>query len=430
MNYANAIKYLDGFSNYEKRAHVLKARFSLSPIKKLMKRMDNPHLFYPAIHVAGTVGKGSVSHSLSEVLTAAGYRTGLYTSPHLIDIRERIRIDGKKVAKKVFAEAVERVKEAVGGDVDMFTYFEVLTAAAFEIFSSQGVDIAVVESGLGGRLDTTNVVCPIVSVITTIGWDHQSVLGNRLSLIASEKAGIIKKRVPVVSAPQRNSAKRVLVSKAGRLKSELYIIKPNQYAVKNEDGSHTIKLSGINDFKARFSLNGDFQTINLGVVIKTIENLKEKGFEIEKRDIVRGLSKVDLQGRMQKIEWKGRRIVIDGAHNVTAVAALRESLTSEKADSKRIIIIAGIMKDKDVNGIMKELAGIGREIIVCAMPYDRAAGKEDLACDAINYFSKVHKADSMIEALKIALNTCDPKDLICITGSLYMASEALSIFMK
>lgn len=429
MTFDTAINYLNRFSNYEKKAHQLKARFSLEPIRGMMRKMDHPQKQYPAVHVAGTVGKGSICHMLEAILAAAGYSAGLYTSPHLNDIRERIRINSRMISKNAFAGAVDKVRARANDDFDRYTYFEILTAAAFQEFADRKVDLAIIETGLGGRLDATNVIRPLISVIATIGRDHMHVLGDRLSDIAAEKAGIIKHGAVTVSAPQKPSAMKVIRETCSKKHSSLIVADTRETvrSVGNSGGKdrYQIKMTGYEPFELALPLAGGFQAVNLATVIKTAEQLSNKGFEIGPLEIKRGIEDMSFPGRMERIAGKTKQItyILDGAHNEPAAKALASHLI-KTLKNKHVLLIVAMMKDKDYDSVLRELRPIGNRIIVCGLPCERAWAAGELARFAAKYFSCVLVAENMENAVKIAEKKLPPGGCVCITGSLYAVAEA------
>ncbi|MFA6449605.1 MAG: folylpolyglutamate synthase/dihydrofolate synthase family protein [bacterium] len=429
MKFTDSIRYLDNFSNYEKKAHLLKARFTLTQIKTLMKLMDYPQKRYPAVHVAGTVGKGSVCHMIAASLTAAGYKTGLYTSPHLNDIRERIEIDGRMISKSAFADAVERVKSVAKDKYDIYTYFEILTAAALGAFANIGVEIAVVETGLGGRLDATNVVSPFISVITPIGWDHQQVLGNTLSGIAGEKAGIIKRGEAVVSTAQRHEAMSVIRAACEEKHAALFISRPGDLAipVKSDAGSdrYEIKMKCECRFEVDLPLSGSFQRQNLAAALMVLELLDTKGFHAGSESIKKGIENMRFPGRMEKIKVQSGQgeCILDGAHNVPAARAFAEHIAKNET-GRDIVLVVGMMRDKDAKGVLKELSAVRCRIITTGLMYDRAFKSGPLAEIASGYFKAPLKANSMDEALRMGARLLKSNGLLCVTGSLYAVAEA------
>ncbi len=434
MNYKESLQYLDNFSNYEKKAHELKARFSLSQIRALMRKLDHPEKKYPAIHVAGTVGKGSVCHILEAALTEAGFKTGLYTSPHLIDIRERIRLNGRMIRKPAFAASVDRIKIVAGEEYARYTYFEILTAAAFLFFADSEVDIAIIETGLGGRLDATNVVPPFISIITQIGWDHQHVLGNTLSKIAAEKAGIIKRGTNVVSAPQRPQAKAVIEKTCLNKRANLFPVGMNEIIETDVyvPQKYKVNLNYADTFELELPLEGNFQKQNLAVAMKTIEILSGKGFQVRPESIVNGVEKMCFPGRMERIPMQKRQggYLLDGAHNQTAAHALACHLIREKHEKRNIILIIGMMKDKDAPSVLRELSQITETVITCGLPYDRAYNAGTLNEIAKCFFSAAYEADTMKDALEMGRKMLKDGDLLCVTGSLYAVAEAKKLLQN
>jgi len=434
MNFEESVNYLDKFSNYEKRAHELKARFSLEPVRELAARLGNPQNSYPAAHVAGTVGKGSVCFMLEAALEAAGFKTALYTSPHLNDIRERLRIGGRTVSHRGFTRAVSYARVAAREHFDRYTYFEVLTAGSFALFAAEKVDIAIIETGLGGRLDATNIVNPLVSVITTIGWDHQDVLGRRLCDIAREKAGIIKPGVDTVSAPQKPSAMKVIASACARSKSELYVARPAGAVKLIEERADTtayeVSYQGDAPLEVELPLAGGFQRINLAVALRALERLSAHGFGADPAALRCGLAGIEFSGRMERFERGGVEFILDGAHNATAAAALAAHLAPHGAPGRKIILVVGMMRDKDHDAVLRELSAVGGTIVVCGLPFERAWPAARLAPFAARHFSKVIEKNTMEGALRAAALAAGRRGRVCVTGSLYAVAEARAVFQR
>lgn len=431
MNYRQANDYLDNFSNYEKKAHLLKPRFSLTEIRKLLAKLGNPEKNYPSIHVAGTVGKGSVCHMVESVLREAGCRTALYSSPHLVDIRERITAGGRMITKKDFLHSVEKIRDVVGDVFDELTYFEVLTALAFDYFADRRVDIAIVEVGLGGRLDATNMVPPFVSAITTLGWDHVAVLGPSLSDIAAEKAGIIKRGAAVVVSPQHWRAMRVIEETCRSKKAKLAAASPRS-TVRHAGADQGREIFEIMRGAAagrnvRLPLLGDFQAINLSTALEVISVAADRGgFPVCADNIIRGLESVSFPGRMEYVKLDGAACdaIIDGAHNAPAADALADSLAARYGDNPHVIFLIGMLQDKDADTVMKRLARAGRSVVVTELPFDRSTPAGALECVAKKYFDNVYVTENMHDAIKKAVSLSKNKDAICITGSLYAVAEA------
>lgn len=430
MNFDECFEYLNNFTNYEKKALVLKPRFSLAGIKKLLKLMGTPHTKYPSVHVAGTVGKGSVCNMVERVLRESGYRTGLYSSPHFIDVRERITISGSMISKEDFIVGVEKLRDIVGNNFDELTYFEMMTALAFDYFAREEVDVVIAEVGLGGRLDATNVLNPLVSVITRLGWDHVKVLGPRLSDIAAEKAGIIKRGCSVVTPIQKPAAAEVIEKTSKRLKADLRV------ADKDKLFKHIGPVAGGELFdvnlgrhepeRIKLPLSGSFQAENLAVALETIEALRERGFLCRPEYIKSGLEKVVFPGRMELVHRRGRPcVMLDGAHNQPAARALAESLVQRSSFGKPVdAFIVGMMKDKDCAAVLKELSPASDRIILVTLPYDRAMSAAELKKLAVKHFKHVKVANDMCDAIATASCGKTSKCLVCVTGSLYAVAEA------
>lgn len=430
MNFEECFDYLNNFTNYEKKAHLLKPRFSLAAIKKLLKLMGNPQNKYPTVHVAGTVGKGSVCNMVERVLRESGYRTGLYISPHFVDVRERIALSGTMISKENFVLSVEKLREIVGDNFDELTYFEMMTALAFDYFAREEVDVAVIEVGLGGRLDATNVLNPQVSVITRLGWDHVKVLGPRLSDIAAEKAGIIKRGAAVVTTEQKPAAAEVIEKTCKKLRSELRVAEKEKWFthVGPAPGGEIfdINLGRHDPERVKLPLSGSFQAENLAVALETIEALRERGFLCKPDSIKNGLEKVVFPGRMELVHRRGRPcVMLDGAHNQPAARALADSLNNRSSFKNPVdTFIVGMMKDKDCVAVLKELSACGDRIILITLPHDRAMPAPNLKKLAAAHFKYVTTAPDMCAALVTASGDKSSKCLICVTGSLYAVAEA------
>ncbi len=387
MNYNSAIKYLESF---RKRG----IRLGLERIENILHQLGVPQDGFRSIHIAGTNGKGSVAAMLSSILTKAGYRTGLYTSPHLVDYTERVRIDEKDISRVKFANAVAEVKKAIERlPHNDLTEFEVLTAAAFLLMAEEKVDIAIIEVGLGGRLDATNVITPILSVITNIDYDHMDVLGNSIISIAKEKAGIIKDGVPVVVGPTRG----------------LNIIKN---ICKQKDSKLTI-ARGRASIKS--PLEGGHQVINTSITMAAVKELGELGFDIGHRSAVQGLKSTRWPGRLQIISRKPL-MILDGAHNPAGAKALRAYLSTL---GKKITFVIGMQNNKDIDRYVRMLKPLAERFYVVQSSNPGAISKHELA-KMIG--SKAIVAKDIKSALKIAKIQGLP---VCVTGSLYLIGDHL-----
>jgi dihydrofolate synthase/folylpolyglutamate synthase len=392
-----------------------------------MSIFGNPHHSFRSVHVAGTNGKGSTSAMIESILRTSGVRTGLFTSPHLLSFTERIRINGEEIGEDEVIALAEEVKTAAGKLEDFSpTFLEVVTAMAFLHFRNKGVDWAVVETGLGGRLDATNVIVPEVSVITRIGLDHCDFLGSTLPEIAREKAGIIKKSVPVVSADQEAEAMGVIAAKSAGKQSALYVFGKEFTAgpVSESFGGITFHYSGDRDYRdLRVPLPGGHQVVNAALALKAVEVISPlfSGLHL---DIGKGLAVVRWPGRLEMVK-EDPPVLIDGAHNPQASLALSDHLKKVVlAKYRRIILVIGAMGDKNIEGILEPLLPLASEILFAAPAYGRAASPERLAAAAARMGYSSIVAQSVAEAIAKAEELRLPGDLILITGSFYTIGEA------
>jgi dihydrofolate synthase/folylpolyglutamate synthase len=361
----------------------------------LLESIGNPHQRLSFIHVAGTNGKGSVCAMLDSCLRAAGHRTGLYTSPHLVDFRERIRVDGVKFSEEETAHGLTRLRKAAEAWGHKPTFFELSTVLAFDHFERAGCDVVVLETGMGGRLDSTNVVAPLVSVITPIAMDHMAWLGDSLAKIAAEKAGIIKPGAPVISSPQQASAAEILTAKALASVSEIrFIDAPTDLPV---------------------ALTGTHQFWNAAVAIAA---LGASGLYCPPEAIAKGLATVKWPARFQRV---GERVIIDGAHNEHSAEALR-STWHEVFGTQKAVIVFGTLRDKEYAATLHILENIGHEFLFVPVRNERS--EEPSVLKALTSLPSRHFPD-LPSALKAALHT---SHAVLVTGSLFLAGEALENF--
>ncbi len=420
MSYQQAIGYLYGLQQQG-------MKFGLDNIRTLMSIFGNPHRTFRCVHIAGTNGKGSTSAMIESVLRTSGVRTGLFTSPHLLSFTERVRVNGEEISEDEVIALAEEVKAAAGKIEDFSpTFFEVVTTMAFLHFRNKGVDWAVVETGLGGRLDATNLVVPEVSVITRIGLDHCDFLGSTLREIAREKAGIIKEGVPVVSANQEPEAMEVIDAKSAEKRSALYTFGKEFTAqpVSEYFGGITFHYSGDNEYcDLRVPLSGGYQVVNSALSLKAVEIISS-GFPGLRLDIVKGLAEVRWPGRLELVK-EDPPVLIDGAHNPQASRSLADFLKKIVLNKyRRIILVIGAMGDKNIEGILEPLLPLASEILFAAPAYGRAASPERLAAAAAKMGCSSVIAGSVAEAVVKAEELQRPGDLILITGSFYTIGEA------
>jgi dihydrofolate synthase/folylpolyglutamate synthase len=370
---------------------------------------------------------------LAEMLRGCGLRVGLYTSPHMMNIRERIVVDGEMVSENNFAKAVAAVAAvAPKAKVPAPTYFEVLTAAAFRYFAQEELDIAVVETGLGGRLDATNVILPEVVGLTSISFDHVAQLGSTLESIAREKAGVMKKGVPVISAPQRDNVKAVFREAAAAVSA------PLRFADEDVDFSYRFEFSRDAGKHARICVTtptsrfehvhvpllGEHQAVNCNVALRMLDILKTRGLAIDDQRAVEGLANVNLPGRMQMIR-ETPRILVDGAHNAASVDALMRAIGQNITYDSMVVIFA-CHKDKDVAGMIRRIQLGADKVIFTSVGTTRSAEPAELAAQYMEVSGKVAQVGETLEdAMQIAMAAVSREDIICITGSFYLVAEAM-----
>ena len=429
FTYEEALDYIYSFTDYEKTTSYRYAPkfFDLARMERLLASLDNPHRRFPSVHIAGTKGKGSTAAMTASVLQAAGYRTGLYTSPHLHTFRERIRVDGQPIERAEVVALAERLRPLVEG-VEGITTFEVMTAMAFLYFVERGVDFAVLEVGLGGRLDATNVVSPLVSVITSLSYDHTHILGHTLAQIAREKAGIIKRRVPVVSAPQPPEAMAVIEQVCREREAELLVVGRDWTWEAGEANlkGQWFKVAGGGGQEASRSfwipLLGRHQLINATIVVAAVEMLRQRGVHIPEASLREGLRRVRWPGRLEIL---GRKpfLVVDCAHNADSAQKLATALR-ELFAYRDLILVFGASADKDIRGMMRALLPLAREVILTRAHHPRAADPGALREEARSLGWEVAISEDVASALSQALELAYEDDLVCVTGSTFVVAEA------
>ncbi len=433
MDYRSALKYILGLTNYEKSLKELYSpgNVDLERVRVLLRRLGSPESGLKIVHIAGTKGKGSTAAMISSVLRKAGYRVGLFTSPHLHTFRERVQVDGELISGEDFAAAIERVKPHVeelnaAGEHGYITTFEALTAMALLYFAEQGVEALVFEVGVGGRLDATNVVTPEVSVITSVSRDHTELLGETLAEIAGEKAGIIKPGIPVVVAPQRPEAEEAIERIARERGSEMVNVGREVVWRSLEHGGWGQKLlvrDFENEYRVSMPLIGDHQQENAATAITALSVLRSKGWRISDGDIVDGFGDIRWPGRMEEL---GRRplVIADGAHNGDSARRLREAL-QKYYEFRKAVLVVGVSADKNVEDIASELVPLAPTVILTKSRHARAAEPDSIADAFRRPDIIVGTTGSVKEALQRARELASEEDLVCVTGSLFVVGEAI-----
>ncbi|MDX2200600.1 MAG: folylpolyglutamate synthase/dihydrofolate synthase family protein [Phycisphaerae bacterium] len=433
-NFRAAIAYLDGTYNYEKmvRTQYNETKFNLARMQRLLSMIGNPHKAIPAIHIAGTKGKGSTCHMLASMLQKAGHKVGLYTSPHFVDIRERIVVNGSLISESTFAKLIDRLAGVASSmSADPPTFFEYLTAAAFLHFAEQNVAYAVLEVGLGGRLDATNVCQPLVCGITNISYDHMQQLGHRIEQIAEEKAGIFKPGIPVIAAPQPIPVKKVLKRVAAKVGTDLKFIGNEiefsyRFEASRSSGPHTRIC--MNTPNSRFDhlqvpLLGEHQAFNCGVAVGIIDTLRAMGHKITEQHAIDGLDGLRIEGRLEQVKTAPRTIV-DAAHNAASVRALMKAI-GQNIGYDSMVVIFGCAGDKDIDGMMTQLQLGADKVIFTSIPSPRSADPKELLARFVEKSGKMAQlAPNLEQAYQIAQSCVTREDLVCITGSVYLVGEA------
>ena len=427
MNYQETLDYLFNvtplFQNIGKDAY----KEGLDNTIILDNHFNNPHKKFRTIHIAGTNGKGSCSHTIAAILQSAGYKTGLYTSPHLIDFSERIKVNGEPVEKEFVIDFVKQNK-------DFFeplhpSFFELTTAMAFLYFAEKEVDVAVIEVGLGGRLDCTNIITPDLSIITNISFDHTQFLGNTLKDIAKEKAGIIKEKKPVIIGEYTPETKTVFEDKAKSTNSDIIFAEDNKLIngyKQTENGLLLYKSDKIKDLYGE--LNGLYQVKNTNTILNAVYKLIGLGYNIDETNIKNGFKNVchltGLMGRWQKLE-ENPTIICDTGHNIGGMKYIVEQLSRMKYDKLHIII--GMVNDKDINGVISLLPKNAKYYFTQAS-VKRALPAEQVKEIANNHGLKGEAYSSVEKALTIAKNNAKENDLIFIGGSTFIVADLIVLY--
>jgi len=419
-SYENCLKTVYGFRRFG-------IKLGLSTIRKILTDLGDPQDAFACIHVAGTNGKGSVASSLASILHHSGYKTGLYTSPHLVRFNERIQVNNRPISNEKVVASYSAVKDAHFGKRDP-TFFEFTTAMALFEFAAQKVDWAVIETGMGGRLDATNIINPALSIITNISLEHREYLGNTLTQIAGEKAGIIKNRTPVVTGVRQRKAFTEIERIAAKKKAPLFRLGTDFKVRRNQE--QVFSYFGIGNIwhNLKTALPGSYQVDNAALVLAACELISKNNTAITLNNIQEGLSKNHWPGRLEIISHNPF-IILDGAHNLAAARNLAKFLSTNLA-GKAITLVIGILDDKPYKGMLKSLLTTTNRVILTRAKIDRALEPRRLYEVAKNFNQDVTIIPDVGQAIKKAVETTPRHGAICIAGSLYVVGEAKEAFEK
>lgn len=427
MNYDETMEYIHSFYKFG-------SKLGLTRIEKLLNKMGNPERTLKIIHAAGTNGKGSVINILGKILEEEGYKVGVYTSPYLEYFEERIKINGESISKADLSSLITRIKplidEVIAEGFDSPTEFEVITAAMFLYYKEKAVDYALVEVGLGGRFDATNVITPILTIITSVSFDHMNILGDTLGEIAYEKAGIIKKNVPLILYPQSKAAEAVILKKAAEMKAAVYNV-TDEYSflgIEKSDGKYYQSFKMKADGKEEIftlSLLGQHQIKNCITAIEAASVLNKMGHTIRLSSVKNGAKNAVHNGRLEILK-DNPKVIIDGAHNIDGVVNLVSSV-KKYFRWKKLILIAGILKDKEFEEMVRQFSSISDKIICLSPKNDRALSQLDLKNQFIKEGKDAISFNDYKEAYEYSYGLLDKEDILLIAGSLYMIGELRKI---
>lgn len=426
MNYKEAMSYIKKVGNFG-------SNYGLERTERLLEILGNPHKKLNVIHIAGTNGKGSTTSMITSMLIEEGFNVGMYTSPFLEEFEERIQLNRENIKKIDLGNYMDYIKDAVDEVIKEGyshpTEFEIITCLMFKYFYDKQVDYAVIEVGLGGRLDSTNVVDPLVTIITSISLDHTNILGNTLGKIAREKGGIIKENTPLILYPQQEEALKELECIAKEKSAKIYKVQDSDAKlleiIKDNEFYQKIEIKGeLKTYCANLKLLGEHQVLNCAVAVKAIEILsKIQGFQI--KNIEKGIENSKWIGRLEVLN-RNPLVVIDGAHNIQGITTLKENVI-KYFNYKNIILLIGILADKQVEDMINIIAPMSKQIIALTPHSERAELGAELKKEIEKVNVNVESYDSYEDGFKKALNISENNDLILVTGSLYMIGEMRGI---
>ena len=421
MTYSSAVAYL-----YRLQKHGIK--LGLETMTALMVRLGMPQTRYRTLHIAGTNGKGSTAAMAAAVLQAAGYRVGLYTSPHLVEFRERIRVNGEMIAESQVAQLTEQLQTLCQPDLSP-TFFEYTTAMAFQHFADSGVDVAVLEVGLGGRFDATNMVTPMACAVTTISLDHQEYLGTTLSSIAFEKAGIIKPGVPVVLGRLEDDAWRTIEQVARERQAPVFRLNEDFRTEGEGPQQFSYRGLGMQYDGLTCALDGRHQLDNAACALALLGAAAPQGIAVTAEAVREGLRGVNWAGRLEVVDRRPT-ILLDGAHNPAAATALADYLTrSDRSHPSRpVVLVLGMMRDKDHRGFVEPLRSLVDEVVLTQADLPRSATAQELRASLEGLLPHPHVVPSLSDAMALARQLATPDGLVCVTGSLMLVGECKAWF--
>jgi dihydrofolate synthase/folylpolyglutamate synthase len=421
MTYSSAVAYL-----YRLQKHGIK--LGLETMTALMVRLGMPQTRYRTLHIAGTNGKGSTAAMAAAVLQAAGYRVGLYTSPHLVEFRERIRVNGEMIVESKVAQLTEQLQALCQPDLSP-TFFEYTTAMAFQYFADSGVDVAVLEVGLGGRFDATNVVTPMACAITTISFDHQEYLGATLSSIAFEKAGIIKPGVPVVLGRLEDDAWRTIEQVAQERQAPVFCLNKDFRTEGETPQQFSYRGLGMHYDELTCALEGRHQLDNAACALALVGAAAPHGIAVTAEAVREGLRVVNWAGRLEVVDRRPT-ILLDGAHNPAAATVLADYLTrSDRSHPSRpVVLVLGMMRDKDHRGFVEPLRSLVDEVVLTQANLPRSATAQELRASLEGLLPHPHVVPSLSDAMALARQLATPDGLVCVTGSLMLVGECTAWF--